>query len=114
MIYRLCVTLVLLATPVLAHDAPATVAYPNGWSYPTNCCSDRDCKPIPADAIRERPQGYVIRNTGEVVGYGDGRIKISPDGEYHWCSQTVFSKNDKDMMTPFPHTVCLFVPPKGF
>ena len=56
-------------------------------------------------AISERPQGYVINKTGEVVAYSDSRVKDSPDGVYHWCS--VAGADDSK-------TICLFVPPKGF
>ena len=53
-------------------------------------------------AISERPEGYVIKGTGEVVAYSDKRLKNSPDGEYHWCS--VSGADDT-------RTICLFVPP---
>ena len=33
--------------------------------------------------IGEKPEGYVIQSTGEVVGYRDKRVKGSPDGEYY-------------------------------
>lgn len=82
-----------------SHDAPA------GWAYPFACCSGRDCREVPDKAISERPQGYVINSTGEVVGYHDARLRNSPDGEYHWCS--VSGANNT-------RTICLFVPPKSF
>ena len=82
-----------------AHDAPS------GWSYPFSCCSGYDCRPVAARTISERPEGYVIAGTGEVVGYGDERIRSSPDDEYHWCS--VSGADDGK-------TICLFVPPRGF
>jgi hypothetical protein len=82
-----------------AHDAPT------GWSYPFSCCSGYDCREVKASAISERPSGYVIAGTGEMLPYSDSRIKDSPDGAYHWCS--VAGKNDGK-------TICLFVPPKAF
>ena len=88
-----------------AHDAIATSAKPQGWSYPYSCCSGIDCREVSAKAISERPEGYVIKGTGEVVAYSDTRIKDSPDGEYHWCS--VAGANDS-------RTICLFVPPNSF
>jgi hypothetical protein len=87
------------AFPATAHDAPT------GWSYPHRCCSGIDCRPVPAKAISERPEGFVINNTGEVVAYADTRLKDSPDGEYHWCSVAGEEKS---------RTICLFVPPRGF
>lgn len=95
-------TLVLIALstpPTFSHDAP------KGWSYPFACCSGLDCREVSKKAISERPQGYVIEGTGEVVGYRDARLRQSPDGAYHWCS--VAGAEDS-------RTICLFVPPKSF
>ncbi|MDN2581605.1 hypothetical protein [Aquibium sp. ELW1220] len=83
----------------IAHDAAS------GWSYPLACCSGFDCRQVSAARVAETPDGYVIASTGEVVGYADGRIRTSPDGEFHWCS--VAGADDGD-------TICLFVPPKLF
>ena len=93
------------ALPAFAHDALPTAAQPKGWSYPFACCSGYDCRAVPQTAISERPEGYVIKGTGEVVGYRDTRLKDSPDGEYHWCS--VAGANDG-------RTICLFAPPKSY
>jgi hypothetical protein len=93
------------AASALAHDATPTAAKPQGWSYPFSCCSGYDCRAVSQTSISERPEGYVIKGTGEVVSYSDARIKNSPDGEYHWCS--VAGANDGK-------TICLFVPPSAF
>lgn len=85
--------------PVLGHDAPA------GWSYPFSCCSGMDCREVAGNSIAERPEGYVIKGTGEVLRYTDTRLKVSPDGEYHWCS-VAGADNTR--------TICLFVPPKAY
>ncbi len=89
----------LAALPAGAHDAP------KGWTYPFACCSGYDCREIASKAISERPEGYVIQGTGEVVTYNDKRICHSPDGEFHWCS--VAGANDG-------RTICLFVPPRSY
>lgn len=82
-----------------AHDAPT------GWSYPYSCCSGIDCRRVENKAISERPEGYVISATGEVIPYtGDTRLRNSPDGEFHWCS--VAGADDG-------RTICLFAPPRG-
>jgi hypothetical protein len=91
--------------PALAHDALPTAAQPNGWTYPFSCCSGYDCREVSKKAISERPEGYVILGTGEVVAYTDARVKNSPDGEFHWCS-VAGSNNGR--------TICLFVPPRGY
>lgn len=88
-----------------AHDAKPTAARPQGWSYPYACCSGYDCREVSSKQISERPEGYVIKGTGEVVAYSDTRLKHSPDGEYHWCS--VAGADDS-------RTICLFVPPRSY
>jgi hypothetical protein len=82
-----------------AHQAPT------GWAYPLNCCSNHDCREVNQSSISERPDGYVIGSTGEVIGYADHRLKDSPDGEYHWCT---IGGSEKGA------TICLFVPPQSF
>jgi hypothetical protein len=93
------------AVPATAHDAQATREQPNGWSYPFYCCAGYDCRAVPQTAISERPEGFVIKGTGEVVSYQDTRLKYSPDGEYHWCS-IAGADNTR--------TICLFVPPRSY
>lgn len=105
MIRRLGLILTLLAMPAAAHDAMPTAAAPQGWAYPFSCCSGYDCREVPGDWISERPEGYVITLTGEVVAYSDTRIKHSPDGKFHWCS--VAGALDGK-------TICLYVPPRSF
>ena len=92
--------------PARAHDAPPTPAQPLGWKYPWSCCSNMDCQMLGDRAVSEKPEGYVINSTGEVVAYSDKRVKDSPDGEYHWCAHQAGIDSG--------HTICLFVPPKGF
>lgn len=91
----------LAVTPLstAAHEAKS------GWSYPLECCSNKDCREVPAENITERTDGYVIADTGERVGYSDPRVRNSPDGVYHWCS----ADGAKDS-----RTICLFVPPQSF
>ena len=88
-----------LASPAVAHDAPA------GWSYDPNCCSSIDCRQIPSAALTEGPNGYVISIGNETVPYGDRRIRNSPDGFVHWC--TVNGRDDG-------RTICLYVPPRAY
>jgi hypothetical protein len=91
--------LLLAVIAAQAHDAPS------GWKYPFSCCSGQDCRPVTTRTISERPEGYVIATTGELIGYGDKRVRSSPDGEYHWCS--VAGTDDGE-------TICLFVPSRMF
>lgn len=104
----------IISTVILAaaHEAIPTAAQPKGWTYPGNCCSGVDCREVGMGAqsnqsvkVLETDQGYQISTTGEVIAYGDTKIKDSPDGVPHWCSTA--GKNDGK-------TICLFVPPRGF
>ena len=97
---------VMLTATAVAHDAKPTAALPQGWSYPFACCANYDCKEAPQTSIGERPDGYVIKGTGEVVAYSDKRVKNSPDGEYHWCAHQAGLDAGK--------TICLFVPPPSY
>ena len=97
--------LTTLVAPSFAHDALPTAAKPQGWNNPFSCCSGYDCREVPGKAISERPEGYVIEGTGEVLAYSDGRLKNSPDGQFHWCSVAGASDG---------RTICLFVPPRSF
>ncbi|MDG4885323.1 hypothetical protein [Mesorhizobium sp. WSM4884] len=108
LLFSLFVTvgMVTLTATAVAHDAKPTAALPQGWSYPFACCANYDCKEVPQTSIGERPDGYVIKGTGEVVAYSDKRVKNSPDGEYHWCAHQAGLDAGK--------TICLFVPPPSY
>lgn len=84
------------ATPVAGHD----------W-YPRACCSDFDCAPVEGAALPvATPEGWRIRASGEVIPYGDSRIRQTPpEAEgFHRCS--VGGR-------PEARTLCLFVPLMG-
>jgi hypothetical protein len=57
----------LMAPNARAHDALPTTAQPQGWAYPFSCCSGYDCREVADNDIGERPEGYVIKGTGEVI-----------------------------------------------
>ena len=96
----------MLTAPALAHDATPTAAKPQGWSYPFACCADYDCRTTHTGEVLEKPEGYVIAGTGEVVPMSDKRVKDSPDGEFHWCAHQAGLDAGK--------TICLFVPPRSY
>jgi len=104
-IWTLLVLLLASTLAAFAHDAAPTASRPQGWNYPFSCCSGIDCREVKASAIGEKQAGYVIEGTGEILAYGDTRLKDSPDGAFHWCS--VAGLDDS-------RTICLFVPPRGF
>lgn len=88
------------------HDAPPTKAQPLGWQYDYSCCSAMDCRQIDPVAVSETAQGYTIKLTGEVIPYGDKRIKRSKDEFFHQCTIGGDPKAK--------HSICLYAPDKGF
>lgn len=102
---RTAAFILLLSSSAMAHDAAITAKAPQGWSYPFSCCSGYDCREVKGNSIGTKPEGYVIKRTGEIILYNDARLKNSPDGEYHWCS--VAGADDS-------RTICLFVPPPSY
>jgi hypothetical protein len=88
----------------LAHEAEPTAAQPEGWSYPVSCCSLRDCRATEEGEVIETREGYKLISTGEVVAYGNSRIKpISEDGKIHVCQQGGNFDSGR--------ILCLLVPP---
>jgi hypothetical protein len=103
----LCIALLVLPSSVSSHEAPS------GWSYPIQCCSNRDCTKIDASEVRATAQGYevtlkpgmhdfITEKTGArsyVIPYS--RARQSPDGEFHICIRM-----DLQLL-------CFFAPPPG-
>ena len=96
----------LPTSSAFAHDAKPTAAKPQGWSYPFACCANYDCRTTHTGEVLEKPEGYVIAGTGEVVPMSDKRVKDSPDGDFHWCAHQAGLDAGK--------TICLFVPPRSY
>ena len=96
----------VLVSSAIAHDAKPTAAMPQGWSYPFACCANYDCRTTHTGEVLEKPEGYVIAGTGEVVPMSDKRVKDSPDGDFHWCAHQAGLDAGK--------TICLFVPPRSY
>lgn len=95
-----------MIVPVLGLPETATAHMaPSGWVYPVQCCSNQDCEPIHDARVTEGPQGYVVQDSGEIIGYRDTRVKKSPDDEFHLC---------RAQRLPPSRTICLFVPPRSF
>ena len=90
--------------------------------YPSNCCSGKDCKPLPAGAVIEKDGGYLVVETNE--WYGPNEVRNSPDGEYHRCSYSFNPdsalKADKSTISSWTDMSgerkrpCLWVPPPAF
>jgi hypothetical protein len=96
--FLLCACLLLLSPSL------GSVAWSHDF-YDKFCCHNRDCRPVPATSISEAPEGYLVRETGELIPYQDRRIHPSPDNDFHRCS----IHGDADS-----HTLCIYAPPRSF
>lgn len=97
--YKILIIALLFAAPAFAHDAPL------GWAYGAECCSMTDCWQEKDGAIQETPNGYRVVLTGELIGYGDTRIKPSKDQFFHRCTATADPRARL--------SICLYVPPRS-
>jgi hypothetical protein len=98
---------VVAALPLAAHNAPS------GWEYSADCCSNMDCAPVPAEAVREVAGGYQVRlepgqhpmlldrSANAFIAHGDNRIRVSGDPDRHAC------------VAASGHVYCIYVPPGG-
>lgn len=98
------IVLILAACLLLAREAKAHEA-PTGWSFDISCCSNRDCGEVPPEWISEGPNGVTVKPTGELLSYGDTRLKQSKDERTYWC---------RPPGDPNPKTICVYLPVKGF
>lgn len=72
--------------------------------YSYECCSDKDCFPLPEGAVEATPDGWLIKASNVSVPFDDKRIKHSPDGRFHGC---FLSGNPNQAL------LCLYVPEFG-
>jgi hypothetical protein len=104
MVIRLAMAILLMGGAARAeslHD----VNNPAHW-YPSSCCSQRDCEPIPIDGITETRSGWKVHYVSVRFGAIDemiplGEARHSQDGGFHGCWRRDPTK---------PRTICFFVP----
>jgi hypothetical protein len=96
----------LMLTIGRAHEATDVAGQPLGWVYGYECCSGVDCSVSGDNAISEMPEGYRVELTGEIIPYGDKRIKRSRDEFFHRCTP--------GGIATAPRSICLYVPDRGF
>ena len=95
-VFYLGVAIILLALMSVA-------AYAHSW-YPPSCCSDEDC--WPTEGVTATDAGWLIHTSGEVIPYGDSRIRPTPPeaSGFHVCHVGA---------DPKARALCLFVPGAG-
>ncbi|RWF44272.1 MAG: hypothetical protein EOS65_02535 [Mesorhizobium sp.] len=96
---RTALALLLSTVAASAHQAPT------GWTFDKRCCGSGDCYPVETDAITERPDGYHITFTGEVIPYQSYKVLPSPDGKQYRCSTAGSVQGI---------TYCIYVPEKSW
>jgi hypothetical protein len=70
----------LAMLPAQAHHAPS------GWSYPWQCCSNRDCRPVECDTLEEIEDGKV-RDIENGQTYDRSMVQSSGDSHCHLCTE---------------------------
>ena len=96
----------LMLTIGRAHEATDVAGQPLGGTYGWECCSGMDCSVSGDGTISEMPEGYRVELTGEIIPYGDKRIKRSRDEFFHRCTP--------GGIATAPRSICLYVPDRGF
>ncbi len=105
MVIRLAMAAMLLGGAARA-ESLHNLNDPGHW-YPPSCCSQRDCEPIPIDAITETRSGWVVHYVSVRFGAINETIPLrearhSRDGGFHGCWR--LNPDTK------PRTICFFVP----
>ncbi len=112
--------LVALASAAVADELPKGFGHPNGpthW-YPSQCCSMRDCEPVPYEAATQDINGnWVVhyRTSRGFDAYGLIRaddVRMSNDGFVHACALPP-SDGSYPFGTPSAvgRVICLFIVP---
>lgn len=71
MLFYIVVMLWLALRPADAHS----------W-YPSNCCGDKDCYPVPCDQIHSEGDALIWHN----MSIAKFKAQASPDGQCHVCA----------------------------
>lgn len=91
-------TILIVAAVVCAILGMITAVNAHGW-YDTGCCSEKDCAPYKGTVV-ETDKGFQLSD-GRFVPYGDKRIRVSFDKEFHTCENS------------YNPLICLYVPSRG-
>jgi hypothetical protein len=93
---RALVLLILMTSAALAHS----------W-YPLECCSERDCYPVPVAKVKAVSGGWLVEGS-TFVRHQDARP--SPDGQFHICRH----QDGKGAMIAIPgRAACFWAPIEG-
>lgn len=83
--------------PSPAHQAAS------GWTYPPQCCSDRDCRQVDTGEVTVGDGFYIWM--GHKIAFDSPKIRRSPDKWFHGCETGFWG--DTSGATEL---LCFFVP----
>lgn len=92
----------LLAAIMIA--APPVAVGAHSW-YSADCCSGKDCRPVPARDVRENPDGSWTYLPAGVV-FAPHMVRESEDDGIHICMSTY--GNEDGSIGHTPH--CIYLP----
>ena len=123
--FRACAGGCLAVIPAMLLAVSATSVAAHSW-YDADCCSAKDCAPIPAQTVVITVDGYTVTlNPGDhflatkpltaFFPHGDDNLRPSADGDWHAC--VIPKSNPGGWYTPGPQSEeyikCLYVPGAG-
>lgn len=93
----IAILLLPISVPAKAHDAPS------GWTYPIECCDDRDCERIDTADVTVSDGFYIWRDRR--IAFDSPSVRNSPDEYFHGCEAGHWGdEGGKKILT------CFFVP----
>lgn len=98
-------TLLIIAASLIAITMPPASAHdaPSGWTYPIECCDDRDCEPIDTADVTVGDGFYIWRH--HRIAFNSPSVRNSPDSLFHGCEAGHWGdEGGKKILT------CFFVP----
>ncbi len=87
---RFIILFLFLVSPAWAHHDEDIRTDVKHW-YDSECCNDKDCRPVGRSFIRWVPGGWLITDTGQIVpeldpnGQPNRMIRRSKDTSNHIC-----------------------------
>lgn len=90
---------------VIAVSSGSSVAHQaaTGWSYPKECCDDRDCSQIDTADVTVGNGFYKWKN--HRISFNSPKVRRSPDPYFHGCEAPWWGDTSGNL-----EIVCFFVP----
>jgi hypothetical protein len=72
----------LLCSLIIGEQLLSSPAYSHSW-YDGTCCAETDCRPVTAGEVELRQDGWIVVPTGEILRWGNIKLKQSLDPLMH-------------------------------